>query len=163
MASHLQMWTNKFNELREGQPKTEDTGSGDSSKDDDPPSRSYGDTNRMCCYLCSRQFKTAAEVNKHERMSQLHRDNLNNQELVTKAVAKLEKAGIKIIEAQTDGTDVQNEYRDRARERRQHHGQTKSQAHKDQVQKSKKQQAGLPSNPKPSSESESAPDSFQRR
>ena len=56
-----------------------------------------------------RQFKSSAEVNRHERLSQLHRGNLQDEELVAKATGKLIKHGI--IPAPT-------EYRDRARERR---------------------------------------------
>ena len=56
-----------------------------------PPAQSFADLNRNCCLLCSRQFKTQAEVNKHERLSQLHRDNMNNDELKVKALAKLAK------------------------------------------------------------------------
>jgi hypothetical protein len=72
--------------------------------------------NRKCCLLCSRQFKTEAEVNKHERVSQLHRDNMAKEDLVAKALAKLDKAK----ELETDA------YRDRAKERRQAFGGTKS-------------------------------------
>ena len=54
------------------------------------------------------------EVNKHERISQLHRDNLGNEDLKAKAVAKMTKAGIHINNAEEDGPG----YRDRAKERR---------------------------------------------
>lgn len=52
-------------------------------------------------------------MNKHERLSQLHRDNFNSADLVSKAQAKMAKAGISanLVE---DGS----EYRDRAKERR---------------------------------------------
>lgn len=66
---------------------------------------------RKCCLLCSRQFKSEAEVNKHERLSQLHRDNLKDDDLRAKALAKLAKAGI------GDSSDGPA-YRDRAKERR---------------------------------------------
>ena len=79
-----------------------------------PPTRSYADLTKKCCYLCSRQFKTEAEVNKHERLSDLHRDNLKNEGLVAKAKAKLLKAGI----APQASEEENSEYRDRARERR---------------------------------------------
>ena len=68
----------------------------------------------MCCYLCSRQFKSETEVNKHERLSQLHRDNLGNEDLKAKALAKMAKAGIDTSNADEDTP----EYRDRAKERR---------------------------------------------
>src|ERR1700753_222222 len=88
--------------------------------------QSYADMTRKCCYLCSRQFKSEAEVNKHERLSELHRNNLNNEQLKTKAMAKLAKAGIVSKSAQaTDAQGDGSEYRDRARERRQAYGQPK--------------------------------------
>lgn len=74
---------------------------------DDTTHQSYADLVKKCCYLCSRQFKTEAEVNKHERWSQLHRDNLNSGDMVSKAEAKMAKAG-----------EDNSEYRDRAKERR---------------------------------------------
>lgn len=46
-------------------------------------------------------------------MSQLHRDNLKNDDLVKKAEAKMAKAGISIIPQEDT-----SEYRDRAKERR---------------------------------------------
>lgn len=83
------------------------------SNDLSTPAQSYADLSKKCCYLCSRQFKSEAEVNKHERLSQLHRENLEKEDLVSKAQAKMLKAGI----SSTSQEDTQ-EYRDRAKERR---------------------------------------------
>ncbi|KAH7333384.1 hypothetical protein BKA65DRAFT_403493 [Rhexocercosporidium sp. MPI-PUGE-AT-0058] len=127
VASHLQFWTNRHAEIH-GLPQKEagydatyspSTPSQQSSKAEVPPSQTFADLERKCCLLCSRQFKTEAEVNKHERMSQLHRDNLKNDDLVAKAAAKLKKSG-----------DVASEdlYRDRAKERRQAFNQPKQPA-----------------------------------
>jgi hypothetical protein len=77
---------------------------------------------RKCCFLCSRQFKTVAEVTRHETVSQLHRDNLHNEELKKKALVKLAKSGAKQAEAETSA------YRDRAKERRQAFNQPKQPA-----------------------------------
>ncbi|CZS91832.1 related to RNA binding motif protein [Rhynchosporium agropyri] len=127
VASHLQFWTNRHAEIH-GLPQKEasnDTATLPSSisektpKTDDPPSQTFADLKRKCCLLCSRQFKTEAEVNKHVRMSQLHRDNLKNDVLVSKAAAKLKRPG----DATSDDT-----YRDRARERRQAFNQPKQPA-----------------------------------
>ncbi|RAO72949.1 uncharacterized protein BHQ10_008961 [Talaromyces amestolkiae] len=113
VPSHLQFWSNRHAELH-GIKKDED-GHDEAGKESEnsapaaPPSRSYADPNRNCCYLCMRQFKSSAEVNRHERLSQLHRDNLNNEGLVTKALAKLEKHKDDL---------PSTEYRDRAKERR---------------------------------------------
>ncbi|KAK2739627.1 hypothetical protein FQN55_009363 [Onygenales sp. PD_40] len=126
VPTHLQFWSNRHAELhgiQRDEPKEGALGSdnrrtpsedGGSPSASPIPTQSYADLNRKCCYLCMRQFKTEAEVNKHERLSQLHRDNLQNEELKTKAVAKLAK---KRDPAQTSG-----EYRDRAKERRQAFG-----------------------------------------
>ena len=121
VAPHLQFWTNRHAELHGLPPKGDEDNSGESSvsntakkiadtASDAPPSRSFADLNRKCCLLCSRQFKTEAEVNKHERMSQLHQDNMKKEDLVTKALAKLKKS--------TDSASDGGAYRDRAKERR---------------------------------------------
>jgi len=118
--SHLQFWSNRHAELHglKQQPLEEDPGLGENGpKNKKPrtkadtsasptPTQSYADFNRKCCYLCSRQFTTEAEVNKHERLSQLHRDNFTKPDLVARAQGKLEKH------------QPSTEYRDRARERR---------------------------------------------
>ncbi|ERF72049.1 hypothetical protein EPUS_04967 [Endocarpon pusillum Z07020] len=121
--SYLQRWSNQHAELHGLEQKPIITQSDDALTSADtrpssepspvPPMQSFADPNRHCCYLCSRQFKTAAEVNKHERLSNLHQTNLKNEEQLTKARAKLEKHGI-TIQSQLSTT----EYRDRAKERR---------------------------------------------
>lgn len=125
MPSHLQFWSNRHAELHGIQKKNVDeTAPGESGSDGGspsdaaaPPSQSYADLNRNCCYLCMRQFKTAAEVNQHERLSHLHRTNLQNEDLVTKAMGKLVKHGI---------AQPTPEYRDRAKERRKAFGSSKT-------------------------------------
>jgi RNA-binding protein 5/10 len=128
MPSHLQFWKDRHTELHGGETKStidnksgDGTGMASESKDRAPLAQSYADMTRKCCYLCSRQFKTEAEVNKHERLSQLHRDNLNNETLKTKAVAKLAKAGITPRDPASSKdapTNDSTDYRDRAKERR---------------------------------------------
>lgn len=128
VAPHLQFWTNRHAELHGIPPKESDEDSSDvatptarkkvATSTDAPPSQTFADLERKCCLLCSRQFKTEAEVNKHERISQLHRDNMKNEDLVSKALAKLNKP-----KDATDGT-----YRDRAKERRQAFNQPKQPA-----------------------------------
>ncbi|EEQ35593.1 RNA-binding protein [Microsporum canis CBS 113480] len=78
--------------------------------------QSYADLNRLCCYLCMREFKSEAHVHQHERLSQLHRENLQDETLKAKALAKLAKKRMP--------TD-QTEYRDRAKERRRVFGSSK--------------------------------------
>jgi hypothetical protein len=144
MASHLQFWSDRHAELHGIQKKDGDeqtaevTGEPEGSSPGDsvaPPSQSYADLNRNCCYLCMRQFKTAAEVNRHERLSQLHRDNLQQEDLVAKAQAKLEKH-------RNDQSSA--EYRDRAKERRKAFGRSNN-------------KPGKPKAPVPAKEEESAP------
>jgi G-patch domain len=129
MPSHLQFWKDRQAELYGSKPaEVKDTDSADPSPVKTRETVfSYADLNRNCCYLCARQFKSAAEVNKHERLSELHRNNLDNEELKAKGLAKLQKAGItpRTISAPERSDGPTNDYRDRARERRQAYGQPK--------------------------------------
>ncbi|KAI1947567.1 hypothetical protein LOZ56_006211 [Ophidiomyces ophidiicola] len=132
VPSHLQFWSNRHAELH-GIRRNEQDGEeqGDSPNSADPgdgngsntttsvarqPTQSYADLNRKCCYLCMRQFKTIAEVNRHEKLSQLHRDNLQNEDFKARAVAKMAK---KRDEQPEQSLQPTGEYRDRAKERRQ--------------------------------------------
>lgn len=126
VPSHLQFWSNRHAELHgvaqessvgnttETKSSTSSNEVVSSSKDAPLPAQTFADPTKNCCYLCSRQFKTAAEVNKHERLSQLHRDNLQKSELVSKAEIKMAKAGASTTPSAAGNT----EYRDRAKERR---------------------------------------------
>ncbi|KAJ5548863.1 G-patch domain protein [Penicillium frequentans] len=119
MPSQLQFWSNRHAELH-GIPK--DDGAlpenslehGGIPVSEAPPTQSYADPNRNCCYLCMTEFKSAADVNRHERLSQLHRQNLQDEDRKTRAMAKLVKHGIL--------QQSSAEYRDRARERRKTYG-----------------------------------------
>ncbi|KAL2850704.1 rna-binding protein [Aspergillus pseudoustus] len=118
MPSHLQFWSNRHAELHGIQKKeVDDQAPANLSSSSDtaaaPPRQSFADPNRNCCYLCMRQFKATADVNRHERLSQLHRGNLQKDELVARGMNKLIKHGI---------IPPPPEYRDRARERRQAFG-----------------------------------------
>jgi RNA-binding protein 5/10 len=133
MPSHLQFWKDRHAELHgvEKKPPTEEDGPEEANSIPEPKelpqlAQSYADMNKKCCYLCSRQFKTEAEVNKHERLSDLHRTNLNNEQLKAKAISKLAKAriGPKGLPL-TDNSNEASEYRDRAKERREAYGQPK--------------------------------------
>ncbi|KAL2867007.1 uncharacterized protein BJX67DRAFT_381334 [Aspergillus lucknowensis] len=125
MPSHLQFWSNRHAELHGLQKKEADGGGpGDQTPPADtvaPPRQSFADPNRKCCYLCMRQFKSMADVNRHERLSQLHRGNLQKEDLVTIGMNKLIKHGI---------IPPPPEYRDRARERRQAFGRGRATANK---------------------------------
>ncbi|KAJ5918335.1 G-patch domain protein [Penicillium verhagenii] len=115
MPSQLQFWSNRHAELH-GVAQDSDRALPDGGlehggilESEGPPSQSYADLNRNCCYLCMRQFKSAANVNRHERLSDLHRTNLQDETLKARGMRKLIKHGIMQAGA---------EYRDRARERR---------------------------------------------
>jgi RNA recognition motif-containing protein len=127
VAPHLKFWTNRHAEIHGIPAKNEDAAPSTASEKllekevaESPPSQTFADLERKCCFLCSRQFKTEAEVNKHERISQLHRDNMKDEELVTKALAKVKKSS-------ESGSD-NSAYRDRAKERRQAFNQPKQPA-----------------------------------
>ena len=121
--AHLQFWSNRHAELHGMKPEvsTENGHEGketseakEEAKDTDALPQTFANLAKKCCYLCSRQFKTEAEVNQHERVSDLHQNNLENADLVAKAQSKMVKAGIPLTAASEDSS----EYRDRAKERR---------------------------------------------
>jgi len=124
--SHLQFWSNRHAELHGIQQKPAGSKPASEISGADPPRKSYADLTRNCCYLCMRQFNDSAEVNKHERLSDLHRVNLKDENKVEKAEHKLEKHGIKSSSPQgfptTEADDQKSEYRDRAKERRRVYG-----------------------------------------
>lgn len=118
--SHLQFWSNRHAELHGIQQKSKDK---DVSIDSAIPTKSYADPSRNCCYLCMRQFDSSAEVNKHERLSDLHRTNLKDETKVKRAEHKLEKHSITASSAGSpQEQDDKPEYRDRAKERRKIYG-----------------------------------------
>lgn len=84
--------------------------------------KSYADVNRKCCYLCMRQFLAIEDVRRHERASELHRNNLQNEDFIARAETKLAKERDPL---------TGREYRDRARERRQTFGSSKQRKKRD--------------------------------
>ncbi|TVY81410.1 putative RNA-binding protein [Lachnellula suecica] len=127
LAPHLKFWTNRHAEIHipakdeeaatEMVHKTPKVAS-EQQTEASPPSQSFADLERKRCLLCRRDFETEALLNKHERNSQLHRDNLKVEELVANAMAKMKRA------SQSESSA----YRDRARERRQAFNQPKQPA-----------------------------------
>lgn len=127
--SHLQFWSNRHAELHGIDQPSKDGSEANSSDGGSAPSiQSFADPNRHCCYLCMRQFNDVAEVNKHERLSDFHRQNLRDESKVKKATAKLEKHGIQhhvssaAAATNDETTDSTPQYRDRAKERRKIYG-----------------------------------------
>lgn len=141
-ASHLQFWSNRHAELHginKNSQKEEDSAS---ESNDAPPPQSFADPERNCCYLCMRQFQSTAEVNRHERLSELHRKNFQDSNRVAKAVHKLEKHDVQSISATPT-----SQYRDRAKERRKVYG----------VVNKKGEQVGTSKPSKNSSDDETSP------
>ena len=126
MPAHLSFWRNRHAELHgietdgplsdttepeaEQQHHTATPKSASTTPTSTSTAPSFADPVRKCCLLCSRQFKTEAEIDKHNAASQLHRTNLRKPDLVAQARAKLAKASADPASSA--------EYRDRASERR---------------------------------------------
>ena len=118
--SQLQFWSNRHAELHGIERKKGSQANSDAGDAAAPPSQSFADPERHCCYLCMRQFTSTAEVNKHERLSSLHRQNLKDSAKVEKAKHKLEKHSVNPSTPQSETPAL--EYRDRAKERRKIYG-----------------------------------------
>ena len=119
--AHLQFWSNRHAELHGTQKKASNSAAtSDAGDDNSASSQSFADPIKYCCYLCMRQFNDAVEVNKHERLSDLHRVNLRDEGKVSKAKAKMQKHGVTLQVQNSSETTA--EYRDRARERRKIYG-----------------------------------------
>lgn len=115
--SHLQFWSNRHAELHGiGNKSVKDTDT-NSETSSAPPSQSFLDPQRFCCYLCMRQFSNSAEANRHERLSDLHRQSLQDEAMVAKGNYKLAKHNLKHQDLATGP-----QYRDRAKERRKIYG-----------------------------------------
>lgn len=127
VAPHLQFWTNRHAELH-GLPLKENEEQNvekpasplTSKTSEQANEQSFADLEAKCCLLCRRQFKTEADVHKHERLSKMHRDNLKDKALIAKALVKLGKSATQ----HSDNTA----YRDRAMERRRAFNQPKNPA-----------------------------------
>ncbi|KAK5633908.1 hypothetical protein RRF57_009622 [Xylaria bambusicola] len=127
MAPQLQMWANKHAELHgskessEGAPSSEDittatvsiTTKLSESSVTTLSSVSYADLDQMCCLLCRRKFKNEPSLRRHEQLSDMHKTNLKDENLITKATQDLKALG----------KEPTSNYRDRAKERRLAHNQ----------------------------------------
>ncbi|KAI1759103.1 hypothetical protein GGR53DRAFT_471662 [Hypoxylon sp. FL1150] len=161
MAPQLQMWANKHAELH-GPKDLSNVGDGIDSKahatgsnaigpmDSGSPataaatssalSVSYADLDRMCCLLCRRKFKSEPSLRRHERISDMHKANLDTEALIVKATKELKDVG----------KEPMSTYRDRAKERRMAHNQpSKPKPHLPRKQHQTTKDAGSAAEPPP--------------
>ncbi|KAI0419522.1 hypothetical protein F5X98DRAFT_65787 [Xylaria grammica] len=127
MAPQLQMWASKHAELHGSKESTDAPPSLDDtplatgpnamgvtkSATAAPSSVSYADLDQMCCLLCRRKFKNEPSLRRHELTSDMHKTNLEDEHLITKATQDLKALG----------KEPTSNYRDRAKERRLAHNQ----------------------------------------
>ncbi|KAI8881904.1 G-patch-domain-containing protein [Backusella circina FSU 941] len=108
LHKQLKRWNEKKEEL-----KVE----GEIREKQDSDDVSFANYASLSCLLCQRKFKTRADLGKHQDKSELHKNNLNDTTAVEKAMARLKAMKSTV----TDEPTI--EYRNRAAERRQTHGQ----------------------------------------
>ncbi|QGI65826.1 hypothetical protein CEK26_009776 [Fusarium fujikuroi] len=81
---------------------------------------SYVDRDRLMCLICMRKYKSADEVNIHEK-SRNHKNAMENEEQVKAALPRLaarDKRLQKQVQENPDSAAAASQYRDRAKERR---------------------------------------------
>ncbi|KAF7725814.1 hypothetical protein EC973_009237 [Apophysomyces ossiformis] len=110
--SQLQKWNQKKAELKQVQ--TEETES-------ELPEDDFADLSMMACLLCQRKFKTKQDLERHQELSELHKKNLRDPVSVGKA--QMKKRYVKSKTEQAEDQMVEQNYRNRAAERRQAFGQ----------------------------------------
>ncbi|KAK0633149.1 hypothetical protein B0T14DRAFT_54597 [Immersiella caudata] len=88
---------------------------------------SYADFDALRCHLCKRNFKHVQTIWRHEQESELHKRMLADPKNKERAAAELKEKGKtpRTMVPDSKTTQQQNQYRDRARERRQAFNQPK--------------------------------------
>ncbi|KAI7876764.1 G-patch-domain-containing protein [Lichtheimia hyalospora FSU 10163] len=133
--NQLQKWNKKKAELKEqtkeeqGEQVGQDDDDDDDNDDDSNNSSNssvathhqFADLNIMACLLCQRKFKTLQDLQRHQELSELHKKNLADPVCVNKAQMKMRYVKNEAEQAQEQL--VQQNYRNRAAERRQAYGQ----------------------------------------
>ncbi|KAG2215079.1 hypothetical protein INT45_003146, partial [Circinella minor] len=119
--SQLQRWNQKKAELKEEstiEKNDETTGLNGSNN---TLTMDFGDVKIMACLLCQRKFKTIQDLQRHQQVSELHKRNLQDSVCVEKA--KMKMRHVKTDTEQAEERLVDQNYRNRAAERRQAYGQ----------------------------------------
>lgn len=78
----------------------------------------FSDVNALMCVLCGRQFKSVEQLGRHNKESDLHKKNLQQEKLRDASRRKLASRMAKSGSAVEDAAPAQPKYRDRASERR---------------------------------------------
>ncbi|CEG67439.1 hypothetical protein RMATCC62417_03870 [Rhizopus microsporus] len=104
--TQLERWNKKHLELKE-------------EKEHEEQARvHYADLSSLTCILCQRKFKSKSDLERHQQLSELHKNNLNDPVAVNKAMLKLS-----FLKDDVDEQQEETKYRNRAAERRQAYGQ----------------------------------------
>ncbi|CAO1627319.1 unnamed protein product [Sympodiomycopsis kandeliae] len=133
VAANIARWTKKQGELH-GEHDHKEVKEADvkppsndsvSRKDTDREDISrFSDKEAICCYLCNRKFKSVDILEKHEKQSNLHSSNLQNEEKCKNGMEMLQKKRDeqRLVKAEDQDHSVNTaeevKYRDRASERR---------------------------------------------
>lgn len=124
----LKLLGGQVDQWKDAQAQLRGDNASDSNSAHDPtsdPATTRGlfiDTEQKKCYLCSRKFETLDKLLEHEKDSELHRDNLGDEEKKAKALKKLGRTAPSVQPpAPTDDNandDPKPQYFDRAKARR---------------------------------------------
>ncbi|CEP13444.1 hypothetical protein [Parasitella parasitica] len=111
VCSQLERWNRKKKELKH---------EADLETEQELAKADYADLSALACLLCQRKFKSKPDLEKHQAISELHKNNLKDPAAVNKAKLKLQ-----FIQTEQLSRDKEQpvEYRNRAAERRQAYGQ----------------------------------------
>ncbi|KAL1931021.1 hypothetical protein VTP01DRAFT_10158 [Rhizomucor pusillus] len=121
--SQLEKWNKKKAEL-----STSSSSSADPAAEEEADvftiageHESFADLSIRACLLCQRKFKTLQDLSRHEEASELHKKNLADPACVGKARMKMRY--IKTNAEKAEEQAAEQQYRNRAAERRQAYGQ----------------------------------------
>ncbi|KAL9546409.1 hypothetical protein MBANPS3_006670 [Mucor bainieri] len=109
--SQLERWNKKKEELKH---------ESDLQAEQEMAKSDYADLSAMACLLCQRKFKQKSDLERHQAISELHKNNLKDPVAVNKAKLKIQFIQTDQQEKEKEQT---TEYRNRAAERRQAYGQ----------------------------------------